>query len=202
MQLHRRLIVRGLTLLPAGLLVAAPLMGCGGTTVFQGQTGMAVVGELPPAPPPEAPPPPPPPPEPPKRVVLTKDKIEINEKIQFEFNKAVIKEVSFDLLNEIVDVIQKNPHVLKIRIEGHASSEGPDAYNMQLSDRRAKAVMKFFTDKGVSDKRMVAQGFGETKPIADNETEEGKIKNRRVEFNIIEQDLKSPKGIKLKKGGK
>lgn len=200
MQLHRRLIVRGLTLLPAGLLVAAPLMGCGGTTVFQGQTGMAVVGELPPAPPPPAPPPPPPPPEPPKRVVLKKDKIEITEKIQFEFNKAVIKEVSFDLLNEIVGVVQKNPHVLKIRIEGHASSEGPDQYNMQLSDRRAKAVMKFLVDKGVADTRLTAQGFGETKPIADNETEEGKIKNRRVEFNIVSQNIKGSKT--LKKGGK
>ncbi len=129
-------------------------------------------------------------------MILKKDKIEITEKIQFELNKAVIKEESHSLLDEIVAVIQKHPHVKKLRVEGHASSDGPDQYNLQLSDRRAKAVVAYFTTKGVDEKRLTAQGFGETKPVADNSTEEGRVANRRVEFNIIEQDLSSKSAAK------
>lgn len=173
--------------LPAALMVvmALPLTGCG-PTVFEGKTGISVVGSLPPPPPP-----PPPKKEPPKRVVLTKEKIQINEKIQFDLNKAVIKQVSFDLLSEVADVINKNPQVKKIRIEGHASSDGPDDHNLRLSDRRAKAVMKHLIEKGKVDKgKLTAEGFGEKRPIADNETEEGRVANRRVEFMITEQDEK------------
>ena len=78
----------------------------------------------------------PPPPKKPQRVIVKKDKIEITEKIQFEFNKAVIKQESYSLMDEITSVIKKNQQIKKIRIEGHASSEGADAYNLELSDRR------------------------------------------------------------------
>jgi len=119
---------------------------------------------------------------------LREDRIEIHEKIQFEYNKATIKEESFGLLDEIVQVIKDNPQVRKIQIEGHASADGDDAYNMKLSDSRAKSVRKYLVDKGVEADRLVAKGFGETKPIASNDTDDGKEKNRRVEFNILEQD--------------
>jgi outer membrane protein OmpA-like peptidoglycan-associated protein len=178
-----------LTLL-ISLLGGAMLAGCGGPIVFEGQSALNVAGEPPPPPPP--PPkkeePPPPPPKPPARVEVRSNKIEIREKIQFEYNKATIKEESHSLLNEIVDVIKKNPHIKKIAIEGHASSEGNDAYNLKLSDQRAKSVMKFLVDNGIADATLEAKGYGETKPIADNESEEGREKNRRVEFNIVEQD--------------
>ena len=119
--------------------------------------------------------------------MLKKDKIEITEKIQFKKDSAEILPVSFGLMDEIFGVMDKNPQVKKIGIEGHASSEGPDVYNKQLSDRRAKAVMKYLVDKGIKADCLTAQGFGEEKPIGDNNTEEGKEKNRRVEFNILEQ---------------
>ncbi len=186
MHLIRKSIMKGLPLVPAGVLLAAiPLAGCG-PTVFQGKTGLAVVGELPPAPPPPAPPKEEP--KPPARVVLMKDKIKINEKIQFEKAKANILPVSHSLLDEVVDVLKKNPQVKKVRIEGHASSEGPDAYNMNLSDMRARAVMAYLVSKGVEPTRLEAKGFGETKPIATNDTEQGREKNRRVEFNIVKQE--------------
>jgi len=72
-------------------------------------------------------------------------------------------------------------------VEGYASAEGDDFYNKQLSDRRAKAVMKYVVAHGVDDSRLVAKGFGEESPIASNDTEEGREKNRRVEFNILER---------------
>jgi len=172
-------------LIAVGLFVAAlPLTGCGGPKVFADQSAMVIVG-TPPAPPP--PPPPPPPPEP-KRVEVTADKIVINEKIQFEFDKATIKEESYDLLNEIVSVIKENPQIKKISIEGHTDSDGSDKYNQKLSESRAAAVKQYLVDHGIEEGRLTSKGWGEAKPIADNETEEGKEANRRVEFLITEQD--------------
>lgn len=165
------------TALCCGALV---LGACGGEMPFTGK--IKVAGEGPP------PPPPPPEPEAPKRVEVLADKIQINEKIQFEVAKANIKEESHDLLNEIVQVIKDNPHIKKIRIEGHASSEGADDFNMRLSDDRAKAVKKYLVDNGLDEDRLVAKGYGETQPLDSNDTEAGREKNRRVEFNIVEQD--------------
>ncbi|MGK3984478.1 OmpA family protein [Sorangium sp. So ce136] len=154
---------------------------CGGVTAFEGGRAFAIVGQ------PPAPPPPPPPPEK-KRVEVTAKQIVINEKIQFEHDKAAIRGESHSLLNEIVDTIKKHPHIKKIAIEGHASSDGADDHNLKLSDRRAKAVMEYLVQHGIAQGMLTAKGFGETKPIADNESEDGREKNRRVEFNIVEQD--------------
>ena len=164
------------------LFLAVPLAGCSGTTPFQGNTPLAVVGDPPP-------PPPPPPPEP-KRVEVTDKAIVINEKVQFELAKANILQVSFSLLDEVADVIKKHPQIKKLQVEGHASSEGGAGYNLGLSSRRAKAVTKYLVDHGVPKGVLVAKGFGSSKPIADNATEDGREKNRRVEFNILEQDKK------------
>jgi OOP family OmpA-OmpF porin len=164
--------------------------------VFAGQNAFSVVGTPPPPPPPpkkEEPPPPPPKPEPPPRVEVRDNKIEIKEKIQFEYNKAVILPASFSLLDEIADVLKKNPHIKKVSIEGHASAEGDAKHNLKLSDDRAKSVMKYLVDKGIEAKTLTAKGFGSTKPIADNKTDEGKEKNRRVEFVIVEQDITKKK---------
>jgi OOP family OmpA-OmpF porin len=177
------------------LTSAALLVGCSGTRVFAGQNAFSIVGNPPPPPPPpKKEEPPPPPPEPPKRVEVRDNKIEIKEKIQFEVAKATILPASFDLLKEIADVIKKNPHIKKISIEGHASAEGDAKANMKLSDERAKSVMKHLVDKeGVDAKVLTAKGFGITKPIGDNKTDEGREKNRRVEFVIVEQDVKMKK---------
>jgi len=183
------------TVLSAGflLLAAAPLVGCG-PTVFQGEAGLNITGDLPPLPAPPPPPPPPPAePEPPKRVKIVDNKIVITEKIQFAVAKATILEESHGLLNEIVKTMKDNMHVKKVRIEGHASAEGPAAFNKKLSDDRAKAVMAFLVGAGVDQGRLEAKGYGIEKPIADNETEEGRIKNRRVEFTILEQEVTKKK---------
>ncbi len=163
-------------------LCAAGLASCGKPVTFQGQSTMVVaatpvVATAPPAPPP--------------RVEVREDKIEIHEKIQFDVDKASIKDASADLMNEIVAVISKNPQIKKIRIEGHASEEGDPAHNRVLSDSRAKSVMKYLTSHGISAKELVAVGYGSDRPIADNSTEDGREKNRRVEFVIVDQDAKT-----------
>ena len=179
------------------LVVAVlPVAGCG-PTVFQGNSGLKIVGDLPPLPPPKIKPPPKP-----QRVQLTANKIVINEKVQFDYDKATIKEVSHSLLDEVTKVIQDNPQLKKIRIEGHASREqksvAADNYNKRLSDQRAKAVMQYLVSKGVDKNRLEAVGYGVEKPIASNDTDEGREKNRRVEFNIIEQVPKGAAGAATK----
>lgn len=174
----------GLTL---GLALLLPVAACG-PTVFADATALAVVGEPPPPPPPPPEPEPEPEPEPPRRVTVTADAIVITEKIMFEYDKAVIRPESFGLCDEIVDVIQKNPRIKKISIEGHTDGDGSAKYNKKLSQKRADAVMKYLTDKGIDAARLQSVGHGEDKPIGDNATDEGKEKNRRVEFLILEQD--------------
>ncbi len=175
-------------------VLAAALVGlsaCGGTTQFAGAQPFQISGTPPPPPPAVVKAPPPPEePKPPPRVELRDNKIVFNEKIQFEVNKAVIKEESFSLLHDIAEVIKKNPQVKKISIEGHASSEGDAKKNKKLSDDRAKSVMDHLTKKeSVDAGRMAAKGWGIEKPIAPNDDEAGREKNRRVEFLVIEQDV-------------
>jgi OOP family OmpA-OmpF porin len=184
----------GSKLVSQAALIAAALVAaaCGGTVNFQGQNAFSIAG-TPPAPPPPPPPPPEEPPPPPARVEVRSDKIEIKEKIQFEYNKAVILPASFSLLDEIADVFKKNPHLKKVSIEGHASAEGDPKHNLKLSDERANAVRKYLVDKGIDAGRLTAKGFGAKRPIASNDTDEGKEKNRRVEFLIVEQDVTQKK---------
>jgi OOP family OmpA-OmpF porin len=168
----------------AGLLATAVASGCA-PRVFGDDSGIAILGTAPP--PVEAPAPPP---EPQKRVEVREDRIVINEKIQFAVDSAKILEASHDLLNEVAKVIKEHPRIKKIHIEGHASAEGSDAHNLKLSKNRANAVMKYLTKTGGIAKDMLsAEGYGETRPIADNETEDGREKNRRVEFMITDQDV-------------
>lgn len=171
-------------LLAGGVLLAAQsLVGCCGEMVFSDSSTLNIAG-TPPAPPP---PPPPPPPEP-KRVEVTADKIVIKDKILFDYNKSTIKAESHDLLNEIVDVIKANPQIRRLSIEGHTDSDGSDRYNQKLSEGRAAAVKAYLVEKGIDEGMLDSKGHGESKPIADNETDAGKEKNRRVEFLITAQD--------------
>ena len=166
-------------------VLALPALGCA-PRVFADTSGIAINGTPPPVAEPE--------PEPQKRVEVRDNQIVINEKVQFEYDSAKILEVSHSLLDEVAKVIKEHPQIKRIEVQGHASAEGSDDYNLKLSDKRAKAVMKYLTGKAGIDKAMLqAKGLGETVPIADNETEDGKEKNRRVEFPILEQDSKKTK---------
>jgi OOP family OmpA-OmpF porin len=161
-------------------LLIGSTVACSHAVTFEGQGVRSVASTARPAPPPPAPPP---------RVEVRDNKIEIHEKIQFDFDKATIKEASFDLMNEIVKVIASNPQIKRIRVEGYASSEGSADHNQKLSKDRAGSVMSYLTSHGIAAKELAAQGYGAEKPIADNNTEEGREQNRRVEFVILEEDV-------------
>jgi len=101
------------------------------------------------------------------------------EAIGFEFNSSVLKTESYPTLDKLSSVLRENGG--KVTVGGHASSEGTAAYNMKLSKDRANSVKTYLVNSGVSASSVVTKGFGETKPIASNDTEEGRIQNRRVE---------------------
>ncbi len=106
------------------------------------------------------------------------------DEVYFDLDKSEILESSFASLDTLVAFLKSN--AVKIRINGHTDNQGQTKHNQQLSALRAGAVYHYLISKGVDKKRVSWQGFGETKPKADNATEAGKQKNRRVEFEIVE----------------
>ncbi len=107
--------------------------------------------------------------------------VQYQNQINFDFNSSVLKNESYGALDEAVKKL-KQYNDLAFNIEGHTDNVGEDAYNLNLSKARAKVVMNYFISKGISASRLTSEGFGESKPIATNDTEEGKAKNRRVEI--------------------
>jgi len=105
--------------------------------------------------------------------------------IKFNVNKATIKPESMGTINYVAKMMTDHPD-LKFCIEGHTDSDGADAENQTLSEKRAEVVRKELIKLGIDSNRLTSKGWGETKPVADNNTAEGKAQNRRVEF--IKQD--------------
>lgn len=101
--------------------------------------------------------------------------------IKFDVNKATIKPESMGTINYVVKMMTEHPE-LKFSVEGHTDSDGDDALNQKLSEARAKAVTEKMTELGISADRLTSKGLGESKPMAGNDTPEGKAQNRRVEF--------------------
>jgi outer membrane protein OmpA-like peptidoglycan-associated protein len=119
--------------------------------------------------------------------VQTKEII-IRQQIQFASDSATILPASTGLLTEIADVLLRNPRIKKVEVQGHTDGTGTPAHNMTLSDDRASSVVAWLTAHGIAADRLVAKGYGDTKPIVPNVTELNKQRNRRVQFIIVEQD--------------
>ena len=105
--------------------------------------------------------------------------------INFEVNSDQITVSSYHVLNEAADVLVKYPD-LKIEVQGHTDSDGSDDFNFELSDRRAAAVVAYLVDRGVPAERLTWMGYGESRPLLDNDTTDAKAVNRRVEFHVVE----------------
>ena len=121
------------------------------------------------------------------RVVLTRESIDIHEKVQFETGKADIRPESFGLLDEVARVIVEHPQIALVEVQGHTDSTGSGDINKRLSDDRAAAVARYLQGKGVTRDRLRWHGFGADVPLDDNRTETGRERNRRVEFHIVKQ---------------
>lgn len=188
-----------------GAMAAGAAIGAG--------IGWLLCKEEEPAPPPAPKPAPPPKPKPPKDsdgdgVIDAADKCpgtprgvavdpvgcpEVGEKlltlegINFDFDKADIKPIYEDKLMHAVKVLNDNA-VVHVRVEGHTDSRGAAAYNEKLSQRRAEAVANYLGSHGVDANRLSAVGYGESSPVAPNDTPENMYKNRRVDLVVTESN--------------
>ena len=107
-------------------------------------------------------------------------------KILFDFAKTIIRAGSYAELNKVVNVLKSNPS-MEIELSAHTDKIGGYSKNIALSNDRAKSVREYLLSKGIAGNRIVSRGYGETKPIADNNTEAGRQQNRRVEFKILKK---------------
>ena len=161
-------------------------------------------------PPPEAKPAPPEAPKPveqPKPITKTEFKQEnghlaIPGPVLFETGKAVLKPESDAVLDVVKQYLEAKPDITLLRIEGHTDNVGIAADNMKLSQDRSMAVAHWLVGKGIACKRLIAVGFGDTKPIADNKTPEGRESNRRTWFVNAELKGKAIGGAPVDGGGK
>ncbi len=111
-------------------------------------------------------------------------KITLNENtVNFDFNSATLTSTAKANLDKLITVLKNNPDT-NINIYGYTDSVGSDSYNLTLSGKRADAVKAYLTSKGVASSRLFTQGMGEANPVASNDTDAGRAKNRRVEFAI------------------
>ncbi|OGU13609.1 MAG: hypothetical protein A2X61_16335 [Ignavibacteria bacterium GWB2_35_12] len=102
----------------------------------------------------------------------------------FDFGKSKLRKEPFPELNRLVQILKDNPNI-KLEVSGHTDNIGTDAVNMKLSDARAKSVVNYLVSKGISKSKVIAKGYGPTKPVAPNDSEDNRQKNRRVEILII-----------------
>lgn len=109
----------------------------------------------------------------------------ILDQVEFDTGKATIKPVSDPLLDKVATVLKDHPDLAKIEVQGHTDNRGSAALNKNLSRDRAEAVRKALVKRGIADNRLTSKGYGPDKPIETNDTEEGRQKNRRVQFVIM-----------------
>jgi outer membrane protein OmpA-like peptidoglycan-associated protein len=119
-------------------------------------------------------------------VVYDNGKLLLKDSVHFDTGKATIKSNSLPILDEVINVLVAHPEVKKMRVDGHTDNVGPAAFNQDLSQRRAQAVVDYLVSKGIDPARLSAKGFGLDRPIANNATALGRAKNRRVECAILE----------------
>jgi len=192
-------------------LVASALSACKGSASFNAGSEPAAAPT--PAPPPPPPPPPaptpaavtpPPPAQAPSAVVVKGDSVQIPGQIEFDTGKATFKAGggSDAVIDQLKKFMDENPKITKLRIEGHTDNVGTADANLTLSGQRALTVKNAAIAKGVSKDRLIAVGFGQNKPVADNSTEDGRAKNRRTEFRIAEIGGKKYLGLDPSGGGK
>ncbi len=192
----------------APILCVAVMLG--GVSMVGCKASAQIGGETAKAPPPPPPPPPPAPKkeDPPKkpRMKLTfkmkGDQLELPGPVVFETGSDTLKPESDEVLNIVKDYMEQSKDITLLRIEGHTDSDGDDKANQTLSEKRAMSVAHWLVGKGTDCKRLLPVGFGETKPIADNSTPEGKAQNRRTAFVNAARNGKPIGNFPVDGGGK
>ncbi|MEL6925697.1 MAG: OmpA family protein [Bacteroidota bacterium] len=117
-------------------------------------------------------------------------KLTFDSGLLFDYNSAKINATTENNLRELADILQEYPET-EILLQGHTDNTGSEDYNLELSEKRAKSVRNFLAQQNVNSRRFVIEGYGESMPVADNDTNTGRQKNRRVEVAIYaDEDLK------------
>ena len=124
------------------------------------------------------------PPEPPA-TKLAQQAIVLSQQVQFETGTAVLRPESDRVLSEVAHVLADHPEVELVEVQGHTDEVGTPDYNRQLGQSRATSVVTWLVEHGIKRERLASKGYGSDRPIADNTSEEGRQKNRRVEFRIL-----------------
>ena len=104
--------------------------------------------------------------------------------VHFDFDKATIRPDAKPVLDEAVNTLKQDEGWQALIVEGHTDSIGSEKYNMKLSQRRANAVREYLVQHGISASRIRSEGFGESNPVASNDTADGRAQNRRVELHV------------------
>ena len=116
---------------------------------------------------------------------MTNEQIKLREKVEFETDSAKLLPSSHPVLDEVVEVMKAHPEIEHVRVGGHTDSTSTPEHNLKLSDDRAASVKQYLVEHGIASERLSSKGYGQTRPIADNGTEEGRAQNRRVEIHIM-----------------
>jgi OOP family OmpA-OmpF porin len=132
------------------------------------------------------------PPAPGPVVEIETDRLSLKDAITFDTAKDTLKPNSVHIVSEIARLLAAHPELARVRIEGHTDSVGSRAYNLDLSRRRARTVMRALVQRGIAAGRLEAVGYGFDRPVASNDTALGRAKNRRVEFKVLREDAETP----------
>ncbi|GDX82316.1 hypothetical protein LBMAG42_41270 [Deltaproteobacteria bacterium] len=119
-----------------------------------------------------------------EQVEVTRTSVVIREQVRFAFDKADIEPGSYAVLEQVASTLLVHPEMTRIEVQGHTDNRGTEPYNLDLSQRRAEAVRAYLVRRGVEPSRVVAQGYGTSRPLGDNASEAGRARNRRVQFEI------------------
>jgi outer membrane protein OmpA-like peptidoglycan-associated protein len=119
-----------------------------------------------------------------KHVIQTNTEIITLQPIEFEFDKDVLRDSAYPILDDVVEALKLNPDISLVEVEGHTDEQGSDAYNLDLSARRAATVTRYLIQQGIDRLRLTSQGFGESRPVDPRHTQEAYANNRRVAFAI------------------
>jgi OmpA-OmpF porin, OOP family len=122
------------------------------------------------------------------QIVLESGRIRIHGKIVFEVNSAEVLSKNSKTLDLLAELLKQNTQIKRVQIEGHTDDTGEAGFNQQLSVERAAGVQHALVQRGVEAGRLTIKGIGMTRPLASNETEEGRARNRRVELIVLERD--------------
>jgi outer membrane protein OmpA-like peptidoglycan-associated protein len=121
----------------------------------------------------------------PAKIIVEEGRISILETIRFEPNSSKIDRDSYGIMNQIALTVRKHREIERIEVGGHTDSTGPRDFNIRLSHARARSVRLYLVERGIPPGRLSARGYGPDKPIADNDTDDGRAQNRRVEFMVV-----------------